>query len=88
MAVLQQMQFDLTKRLTGADTTEDPATNRLSHYCGGYDMFKVKNWKLEMWLTLAMNHQEDTGRTQPIMYMDMAWDRDSINKTNDFNYGF
>ena len=72
MAVLQQMQFDLAKQLTGADTTEDPATNRLSHYYGGYDMFKVKSWKLEMWLALAMNRQEDTGRTQPIMYMDMA----------------
>ena len=35
--------FTPAKQLTGGDTTEDPATNRLSHYYGGYDIFKVKD---------------------------------------------
>ena len=63
-------------------------TTRVTHFFTSYDIFKVKNWKTELWPALAMNRQEDTGRTQPIMFLDMAWDRDSIAKTNDFDFGF
>ena len=76
------------KRLHGADSTSDPNTSRVTHFFSVYDMFKVKNWKTELWPALAMNRQEDTGRTQPIMFLEMAWDRDSIAQTNNFDYGF
>ena len=81
-------QMPGVQRLHGPDSTSDPTTTRVSHFFTAYDMFKATNWKCELWPALAMNRQENTGRTQPIMFLDVAWDRDSIAKNNDFDYRF
>ena len=72
----------------GPNTTALPSTLRLTHYFQNFDMFRVRDWFLELWSVQAMNKQEHTGRTQPLTWLDYAFDRDSLMKGQHMDYGF
>lgn len=54
----------------------------------GWDMVKYANWNMELWPCGALSSTENTGRTMPIAYMDVAWDKDTMLYSGKWDYGF
>lgn len=56
--------------------------------CPTYEMVKFSNWKVQLWPAAAMNRNADKARNMPMMFLDVAREKDSMDKSNNFDYGF